>query len=68
MIHDQPPLIGFGLQLQRVIEVRFESRGLNRRGDLRAFSDLLAGDRKHPPLGMVKSGGCGQLFFCDCGH
>jgi hypothetical protein len=38
-----------GLQLRRVIEVRFESKNRQiRRGDPQLFSDLLAGDGKQP--------------------
>jgi hypothetical protein len=49
----------FGLQLQRVIEVRFDSKNRQiRRGDPQLST----------PLGMVKSSASGQLFFCDRGH
>jgi hypothetical protein len=51
-----------------VIEVRFESKNRQiRYGDWQAFliSSLAM---ESTPLGMVKSGASGLLFFCECGH
>jgi hypothetical protein len=58
----------FGLQLQRVIEVRFDSKNRQiRRGDPQLFR-ISSLAMESIPLGMVKSSVSGQLFFCDVGH